>query len=196
MKILRTPDACFEDLADYPFAPHYTTVKTEDGSDLRIHHLDEGAADAPIVLCMHGQPVWSYLYRKMIPLLVADGFRVIAPDLPGYGKSDKPASREDYSYERQVAWMGAWLESNNFQNMTFFGQDWGGLIGLRMIANAAHRFDRVVVSNTGLPYNPDTPADVIAEVEDFRANKPTPTLPQMMKALRSGARAPAIAFAY
>ena len=196
MKILRTPDACFEGLADYPFKPHYTTVKTEDGSDLRIHHLDEGATDAPIVLCMHGQPVWSYLYRKMIPLLVADGFRVIAPDLPGYGKSDKPASREDYSYERQVAWMGAWLESNDFQNMTFFGQDWGGLIGLRMIANAAHRFDRVVVSNTGLPYNPDTPADVIAEVEDFRANKPTPTLPQMMKALRSGARAPAIAFAY
>ena len=196
MKILRSPDACFEDLADYPFAPHYTTVKTEDGSDLRIHHLDEGAADAPIVLCMHGQPVWSYLYRKMIPLLVADGFRVIAPDLPGYGKSDKPASREDYSYERQVAWMGVWLESNDFQNMTFFGQDWGGLIGLRMIANAAHRFDRVVVSNTGLPYNPDTPADVIAEVEDFRANKPTPTLPQMMKAIRSGARAPAIAFAY
>ena len=196
MKILRTPDNCFEGLVDYPFAPHYTTIKTEDGSDLRIHHLDEGAANAPIVLCMHGQPVWSYLYRKMIPLLVADGFRVIAPDLPGYGKSDKPAAREDYSYNLQVDWMNAWLRSNDFGGITFFGQDWGGLIGLRMIADNEDRFDRVVISNTGLPYNPDTPADVIAEVDDFRNNKPTPTLPQMMKAIRAGARAQAIAFAY
>ena len=196
MKILRTPDACFEGLADYPFKPHYTTIKTEDGSDLRIHHLDEGAADAPIVLCMHGQPVWSYLYRKMIPLLVADGFRIIAPDLVGYGKSDKPAAREDYSYNRQVDWMNAWLRSNDFTGMTFFGQDWGGLIGLRMIADNDDRFDRVVISNTGLPYQPDTPDDVVAEVEDFRANKPTPTLPQMMKAIRRGARAQAISFAY
>ena len=196
MKILRTPDSCFEGLADYPFAPHYTTIKTADGSDLRIHHLDEGDTDAPIVLCMHGQPVWSYLYRKMIPLLVADGFRVIAPDLPGYGKSDKPASREDYSYNLQVDWMNAWLRANDLGGITFFGQDWGGLIGLRMIADNDERFERVVISNTGLPYNPDTPDDVVAEVEDFRANKPTPTLPEMMQALSGGARAQAIAFAY
>lgn len=189
MQILRTPDACFENLADYPFAPHYTSIQTEDGSELRIHHLDEGpasgAADAPIVLCMHGQPVWSYLYRKMIPLLTAAGLRVIAPDLVGYGKSDKPAAREDYSYERQVEWMGAWLQANNFSALTLFGQDWGGLIGLRLVADHAQRFDRVVISNTGLPYNPDVPADVVKNIEDFRANQPTPSLLQMQKAVSS-----------
>ena len=99
MDILRTPDECFDGLADYPFSPHYTNIQTHDGSELRIHHLDEGPKDGPLVLCMHGQPVWSYLYRKMIPLLVAEGMRVIAPDLPGYGKSDKPAAREHYSYQ-------------------------------------------------------------------------------------------------
>ena len=102
MKILRTPDEHFDDLVDYPFLPNYTVIQTADGSDLRIHHLDEGPKDGPLVLCMHGQPVWSYLYRKMIPHLTAAGCRVIAPDLPGYGKSDKPASLDDYSYESQV----------------------------------------------------------------------------------------------
>ena len=102
MKILRTPDERFANLADYPFAPHYTTITTPDDCELRIHHVDEGPKDAPIVLCMHGQPVWSYLYRNVIPHLTDAGMRVIAPDLVGYGKSDKPAAREDYSYERQV----------------------------------------------------------------------------------------------
>ena len=134
MKILRTPDSCFEDLTDYPFKPHYTTIKTHDGQDLRIHHIDEGPRDGAVVLCIHGQPVWSYLYRKMIPYLTAAGLRVICPDLVGYGKSDKPAAREDYTYERQVEWMGAWLEQNNFSGITFFGQDWGGLIGLRLLS--------------------------------------------------------------
>ncbi|HIN73841.1 MAG TPA: alpha/beta fold hydrolase, partial [Gammaproteobacteria bacterium] len=108
MKILRTPDEQFENIKGYPFEPHYTTIKTHDDSDLRIHHIDEGPKDGPILLAMHGQPVWSYLYSKMIPHLVAGGIRVIAPDLPGYGKSDKPASREDYSYQRQVDWMTQW----------------------------------------------------------------------------------------
>jgi len=198
MKILRTPDACFDNLADYPFEPNYTTLQTDDGSDLRIHHLDEGPADGPIILCMHGQPVWSYLYRKMIPHLTGAGMRVIAPDLVGYGKSDKPAAREDYSYERQVAWMGAWLEANDLTNITFFGQDWGGLIGLRLVVNHNQRFDRVVISNTGLPYNPDVPEEVVKQVEDFRANAPTPSIAQMQKALSGmgdGAH-PAIKFAY
>ncbi len=183
MKILRTPDACFENLADYPFAPHYTNIQTHDGSELRIHHLDEGPADGPPVLCMHGQPVWSYLYRKMIPYLNDAGMRVIAPDLVGYGKSDKPAAREDYSYERQVEWMGAWLEANDLSGITFFGQDWGGLIGLRLVVNHPDRFDRVVISNTGLPYNPDVPEAIVRQVEDFRANSPTPSLIEMQKAV-------------
>ena len=140
MKVLRTPDSRFANLADYPFAPHYTTITTADGSKLRIHHIDEGPAEGPVALCMHGQPVWSYLYRKVVPYLTSAGLRVIAPDLVGYGKSDKPAEREDYSYERQVEWMGAWLEANDFRGITFFGQDWGGLIGLRMIAADPDRF--------------------------------------------------------
>ena len=183
MKILRTPDERFRGLVDYPFAPNYTTIQTHDGNDLRIHHIDEGPADGPLVLCMHGQPVWSYLYRKMIPYLTAAGLRVIAPDLVGYGKSDKPAAREDYSYERQVEWMGRWLESNDFSGITFFGQDWGGLIGLRLVVNHPGRFDRVVISNTGLPYNPDVPDGLVKEIENFRANVPTPSLVEMQKAL-------------
>ncbi|MEM9621594.1 MAG: haloalkane dehalogenase [Pseudomonadota bacterium] len=197
MQILRTPDTCFENLSDYPFAPHYTTIQTQDGSDLRIHHLDEGPADGPLVLCMHGQPVWSYLYRKVIPHLTAAGMRVIAPDLVGYGKSDKPAAREDYSYTRQVDWMGAWLTTNNFSDITFFGQDWGGLIGLRLVVNHPERFARVVISNTGLPYNPDLPAEVVQKVEAFRANAPTPSLIEMQQALSGmGDAEPAQKFAY
>ncbi len=196
MKILRTPDARFENLADYPFAPRYTTIKAHDGQDLRIHHVDEGPADGPLVLCMHGQPVWSYLYRKMIPRLTAAGMRVVAPDLVGYGKSDKPGAREDYSYERQVEWFGAWLEQNAFSGITFFGQDWGGLIGLRLVVSHAHRFDRIVISNTGLPYNPDVADEVVREVEDFRANAATPSLVQMQRALAGMGENPATRFAY
>ena len=146
---------------------------------------------------MHGQPVWSYLYRKVIPHLTAAGLRVIAPDLVGYGKSDKPAAREDYSYERQVEWMGQWLEQNDFSGITFFGQDWGGLIGLRLVVNHPQRFDRVVISNTGLPYNPDVPEAVVKEIEDFRANAPTPSLVEMQGALsRMDDGNPARKFAY
>ena len=198
MKILRTPDECFEGLADYPFAPHYTTIQTHDGNDLRIHHLDEGPADGPLVLCMHGQPVWSYLYRHVIPHLTAAGMRVVAPDLVGYGKSDKPGAREDYSYERQVEWMGKWLEANDFSGMTLFGQDWGGLVGLRLVVNHPQRFDRVVISNTGLPYNPNVPEDVVKEIEAFRANAPTPSLIELQQALGSMGAGdhPARKFAY
>ena len=112
-------------------------------------------------MCIHGQPVWSYLYLRMIPFLTEAGVRVIAPDLPGYGKSDKPAAREDYSYQRQVDWMNQWLQKNDFSNVTLFGQDWGGLIGLRMVADNDARFDQVSMGNTGLPYNPDVPEDLV-----------------------------------
>lgn len=183
MKILRTPDNRFEGLKDYPFSPNYTVIQTEDGSDLRIHHLDEGPQDGPVLLCMHGQPAWSYLYRKMIPLLNAAGIRVIAPDLVGFGKSDKPAAREDYSYNRQVEWMGKWLVANDFTGLTFFGQDWGGLIGLRMVAAHVERFDRVVISNTGLPYTLEVPEEIKQHVAAFWAEAPTPTMLEMASAL-------------
>ncbi len=181
MHILRTPDSQFSGIPDYPFTPHYTLIKTHDGSDLRIHHIDEGPKDSPVILCMHGQPVWSYLYARMIPRLVKAGIRVIAPDLPGYGKSDKPAAREDYSYQRQVDWMNQWLIQNNFRNLTFFGQDWGGLIGLRMVADNGDRFDRVAIGNTGLPYNPDVSESTIARVKAFRASPKKLTMFSMAK---------------
>ena len=176
MKILRTPDEEFENIKDYPFEPRYTTIKTHDDSDLRIHHIDEGPRDGPLLLAMHGQPVWSYLYSKMIPHLVAGGIRVIAPDLPGYGKSDKPASREDYSYQRQVDWMTQWLIQNDLKNLTFFGQDWGGLIGLRMVTEEPDRFLKVSMGNTGLPYNPDATEEIVNKVKAFRNDKNKLTL--------------------
>ena len=181
MHILRTPDSQFSGIPDYPFTPNYTTVKTHDGSDLRIHHIDEGPKNGPVILCMHGQPVWSYLYARMVPHLVKAGIRIIAPDLPGYGKSDKPAAREDYSYQRQVDWMNQWLVQNDFRNLTFFGQDWGGLIGLRMVADNADRFDRVAIGNTGLPYNPDVSESTIARIKAFRASPKKLTMFSMAK---------------
>ena len=168
MEILRTPEKSFSKLKDYPYEPHYTTISTHDNSELRIHHIDVGPEDGPIILCMHGQPVWSYLYTKMIPFFSDAGIRVICPDLPGYGKSDKPAAREDYSFQRQVDWMTDWLKTNDFKNISFFGQDWGGLIGLRMVANEPDRFNKVAMGNTGLPYNPDVPFDVVDKVNSFR----------------------------
>ena len=151
MEVLRTPDERFIDLADYPFAPHYLTVTDADGTDLRIHYIDEGPRDAAPILLMHGEPSWSYLYRKFVPDLVARGHRVIAPDLIGFGKSDKPAARTDYTYERHVAWMSDWLTALDLTDITLFCQDWGGLIGLRLVAAFPDRFARLVVSNTGLP---------------------------------------------
>ena len=196
MKILRTPEQCFINLKDYPFEPNYTVIKTECGNDMRIHHIDEGPKDGPIILCMHGQPVWSYLYRKMIPFLNHQGIRVIAPDLPGYGKSDKPAARKDYSYQRQVDWISQWLEANDFNNLNLFGQDWGGLIGLRVIADHPERFDRVIISNTGLPYRPDVPEEIVQQVREFRENAKTPTLPEMARKLRTTDKDQGLSFAY
>ena len=184
MEILRTPDQRFQSIKGYPFEPHYTTIATHDGSELRIHHIDEGPKDGPILLAMHGQPVWSYLYSKMIPFLTSAGIRVVAPDLPGYGKSDKPASREDYSYQRQVDWMSQWLIENDFSEITFFGQDWGGLIGLRMVAQDPDRFIKISAGNTGLPYNPDVPKEVINEIKAFRESDKKLTMMEMAKQIR------------
>ena len=145
-RILRTPEDRFAHLPGFPYAPHYTEV-----GGLRIAHIDEGPRDGPIVLLMHGEPTWSFLYRKMIPGLTAAGLRVIAPDLVGFGRSDKPAHRTDYTYGRHVQWMMAWLEANDLRHITLFCQDWGSLIGLRMVAEAPDRFDRVALANGGLP---------------------------------------------
>jgi len=150
VKVLRTPDDRFDGLPDFPFAAHYVTVPGGEGADLRIGYVDEGPRDAAPVLLMHGEPSWSYLYRKIIPRLSGE-HRVLAPDLVGFGRSDKPADKADYSYERHVAWMSAWLLALDLKDITLFCQDWGGLIGLRLVAAFPERFARVVVGNTGLP---------------------------------------------
>jgi haloalkane dehalogenase len=183
MKVLRTPDERFRELPGYPFEPHYTEVPDGDGGTLRIHHVDGGLRDAPIVVCMHGQPTWSYLYRHMIPVLTSAGLRVLAPDLVGFGRSDKPAAREDYTFERQVDWLNAWLRQNGVRDATLMGQDWGGLIGLRMVAENPDRFARVVIANSGLPAPQDVPAERADAYREFRRTAPTPTIEEMMGAL-------------
>lgn len=146
MKVLRTPDAQFENLKDFPFNPNYIDV---DG--LRMHYIDEGESDGELVLMLHGEPDWSYLYRKMIPVVVNAGFRVIAPDLIGFGRSDKPANLEDYSYQKHMDWMKAFIEQLDLQNITLVCQDWGGLLGLRLAAENQERFKRIAAANTFLP---------------------------------------------
>ena len=151
MKILRTPDARFANLPDFPFAPHYCEVKDSDGTALRIHYLDEGPASAHPVLLMHGEPSWSFLYRRIVASLAVRGYRAVAPDLVGFGRSDKPADQSDYTYERHVKWMSDWLAAMQLTDVTLFCQDWGGLIGLRLVAAFPEKFARVIVANTGLP---------------------------------------------
>lgn len=152
MKVLRTPETTFAAIHDFPFAPHYLEIADlDDGAKLRVHYIDEGPRDAPIVLMMHGEPSWCYLYRKMIDPVVAAGFRVVAPDLIGFGKSDKPAKKTDYSYARHVGWMRQWVEALDLSNMTLACQDWGSLIGLRLVAEMPDRFAAVALSNGGLP---------------------------------------------
>jgi haloalkane dehalogenase len=152
MDTLRTPDERFTDLPDYPWQPTY--VQTSD--DLRVAVLDEGPRDAPVVLMLHGEPTWSYLYRKMVPVLLEAGFRCVAPDLVGFGRSDKPVRDEDYTYARHVEWMRSALftpspDGLDLQDVTLVCQDWGGLIGLRLVAEHPDRFARVCAANTGLP---------------------------------------------
>lgn len=154
MNVLRTPDERFADLPGYPFAPHYVDVAAGAGASgrLRVHYLDEGDPAAPVVLLLHGEPSWSYLYRTMIPVLVDAGLRCLAPDLVGFGRSDKPARQEDYTFARHVEWMRAALfDALDLRNVTLVGQDWGSLIGLRLVGEHPDRFARVVIANGGLP---------------------------------------------
>jgi haloalkane dehalogenase len=176
MEVLRTPDARFADLPGYPFTPHYAEVPSGDGAGtLRVHYVDEGPPDArETVLLMHGEPSWSYLYRTMIPVIVGAGYRAVAPDLVGFGRSDKPAAREDYTYQRHVDWMTAWLEAVDLRHITLVCQDWGGLIGLRLAAEHEERFARVIAANTFLPTGDQHPGEGFLnwqrfsqEVEDF-----------------------------
>jgi haloalkane dehalogenase len=170
MHTLRTPDDRFADLPDFSFDPHYTVIDDLDGGQLRVHHLDEGPRDAAPVLLMHGEPSWCFLYRHMIPRLVAAGHRVIAPDLVGFGRSDKPTATNDYTYARHVQWMRQLLFDHlDVRAVTFFGQDWGGLVGLRLVAADPDRYARVVIGNTGLPTGHGRPSDAFLAWQRFAA---------------------------
>ncbi|WP_164702597.1 haloalkane dehalogenase [Modestobacter sp. KNN46-3] len=152
MDALRTPEDRFTDLPEFPYEPRYVEVDDGDGGRLRMAVLVEGPDDGETVLLLHGEPSWSFLYRRMIPVLTAARLRVVVPDLVGFGRSDKPTELTDYSYARHVAWLRqALLEELGLTDLTLVCQDWGGLLGLRLVAEHPERFTRVVVANTGLP---------------------------------------------
>jgi haloalkane dehalogenase len=167
MDILRTPDERFRHLHGYAFAPHYVEI-----GGVRIHYLDEGGRDRAPVLLLHGEPSWSYLYRKMIPVLIAAGHRIVAPDLVGFGRSDKPVRREDYTYQRHVDWMLGVLEDLDLRDTTLVCQDWGGLIGLRLVAEHGSRFARVVAANTFLPTGDIHPGDAFLAWRQYSQETP------------------------
>jgi len=183
MEFKRTPDERFDNLPDYPFAPNYLHIDNSEGGELRIHYLDEGPADGDVVLLMHGQPAWSYLYRDMIPLLVDKGFRVIAPELIGFGRSDKPTKIEDYTYARHVAWMSEWLTQLDLNNITVFFQDWGSLIGLRLVTAFPERFARVVLANGMLPAG-NIPAEYIDMIKAAYATLPVVRADELVEILK------------
>jgi len=167
VKFQRTPDERFENLPGYPFEPHYCQVKATDTPELRMHYLDEGPAEGPLVVMLHGEPSWSYLYRKMIPPLVAAGYRCLAPDLIGFGRSDKPVGAENYSYQKHLQWLRHWFDQVVTEPARLFCQDWGGLLGLRLLAEESHRFCAVTASNTFLPVGSPEPTQAFLNWREF-----------------------------
>ncbi|OZM73431.1 haloalkane dehalogenase [Amycolatopsis antarctica] len=152
MRLLRTPDDRFADLPDFDYQPTYVDIPDTDGGHVRVAYVEDGPADGPPVLLLHGEPSWSFLYRKMMPVLAEAGFRAIAPDMVGFGRSDKPADMVDHNYAYHVEWMRELaFDVLGLTGVTLVGQDWGGLIGLRLVAENPDRFARVVAANTGLP---------------------------------------------
>ncbi|HYM14641.1 MAG TPA: haloalkane dehalogenase [Dehalococcoidia bacterium] len=172
MQALRTPDERFHDLPGYPFAPRYVDVPDGAGGTLRMHYVDEGPRDAAPVLLLHGEPSWSYLYRTMIPVITAAGLRAVAPDLIGFGRSDKPASQDDYTYQAHVDWTAALVTQLDLRNITLVCQDWGGLIGLRVAAEHPDRFARIVAANTFLPTGDNPPGEAFLRWQEFSQKAP------------------------
>lgn len=187
MDVLRTPESRFEDLKDYAFAAHYQDVHAQDGTLLRMHYVDEGPRDGDLILCLHGQPSWSYLYRKMIPILVDAGYRVIAPDLIGFGKSDKPGSVNDYTYAGHVDWLNQFIAALDLNGLTLMCQDWGGLLGLRAVGDQPGRFKRLVIANTGLPNTTTLTDDISGMLGQMYPMVPVPTAAMVQEQFAGGA---------
>ena len=171
MSILKTDLTLFENLSDWKFKENFTTVTSEFG-ELNIHFVDENSTSDECVLLLHGNPTWGYLYRNMIDPLKENGYRVVVPDLPGFGKSDKFSVRYNYSYEGFVDWMSQFIENTGLKNITLFCQDWGGLIGLRLAAKYGDRFEKIVAANTGLPTGKAPLSEGFAVFREFLQIKP------------------------
>jgi len=189
MEILRTPDERFIDLPGYSFEPRYADV-----AGLRMHFVDEG--QGPPVLLLHGEPSWSYLYRKMIPPLAAAGLRAVAPDLIGFGRSDKPAARDDYSYQRHMDWLTAFVVALDLRDITLVCQDWGGLLGLRLAAEQPDRFARIVAANTFLPTGDRRPPDAFFAWQQFSQTVPELRVGNIVKSGCHQPLAPEVIAAY
>lgn len=173
MRVLRTPDDRFADLPDFPYQPRYVEVDDGEGGLVRLHHLDEGPPDGSVVVLLHGEPTWAYLYRHMVGPLVAAGCRVVVPDLVGFGRSDKPADVADHTYARHVEWMrAALLDRLALDAVTLVGQDWGGLIGLRLLAENPDRFAAAVAANTFLPTGDQRAPDAFFAWQRFARETP------------------------
>ncbi len=179
MDAFRTPDERFANLPDFGYAPHYvevpSTPRSEDGGTLRMAYVDEGPRDAPVVLMLHGEPSWSFLYRKVIRGVVEAGLRAVAPDLIGFGRSDKPLRREDYTYQRHMDWLYAFLDATKLSSgpaINLLCQDWGGLLGLRLVGERPELFARVVASNTFLPTGDREPPPAFFSWREFSQTAP------------------------
>ncbi|MEM7104072.1 MAG: haloalkane dehalogenase [Bacteroidota bacterium] len=168
MEFLTTPLSRFENIPDYPFAPNYLEV----GDGLKMHYVDEGPNDGEVVLLLHGEPSWSFLYRKMIPIFVEAGFRTIAPDLIGFGKSDKPVELDAYTYASHLGWLRSFMDQLGLKNINLFCQDWGGLLGLRDAAENQGRYARIVAANTMLPTGDVTPNEDFLNWRQYALNVP------------------------
>lgn len=196
MDVLRTPDERFANLPDFPFEPHYIEVDSGAGTTLRIHYLDEGPPEGEVVLLLHGEPSWSYLYRKMIPVLVDAGLRAVAIDLVGFGRSDKPTQREDYTYAAHTAWTWAAIEAIGLTDITLVCQDWGGLIGLRLVAEQPDRFVRVVAANTMLPTGDHHPGKAFLAWQKFSQEVPVFPAGQILNGATVSTLEPEVIAAY
>jgi haloalkane dehalogenase len=172
MKALRTPDERFANLPGYQYQPNYLNIDDGEGGELRLHYLDEGDTDALPIVLLHGEPSWCYLYRKMVPGLVAAGYRVLAPDLIGFGRSDKPTKRSDYTYQNHIDWLSQWFDAVVPDNRVLFCQDWGGLLGLRIVAAQAHRFAGVIAANTLLPTGDEKPSEAFMKWQNYSQTVP------------------------
>ncbi len=186
MKVLRTPEICFENLDDFPFVPNYLNIIDSNGTNMRMHYIDEGDPDGEIILCVHGQPVWSYSFRKMVRPLAEAGFRVVVPDLVGFGRSDKPSERSDYTFASHVDWFDDFVIKLNLSDINLLCQDWGGPISLRVVARDPSKFSRIVATNTGLGDGTGIPAEKISVLRQLLNETPVLSLYEVTAMMKAG----------